>query len=203
MNLLDRPWNLIFIAGLVCYISIRHIYELRSKKTRGEQTNQPNRNELVLIVIMTIGGLIIPTLYLLTNWFSFADYHLPSILPWIGTSLMLLALWLFWRSHSDLGKNWSVTLEIQKDHQLIQYGVYRLVRHPMYAAIWLFSFAQGLLLQNWLSGWSAFAAFALMYFIRIPREEKMMLEYFGQEYLDYMRQTERIFPRLFGNRKEV
>ena len=68
----------------------------------------------------------------------------------------------------------------------------------MYAAIWLFSIAQGLLLQNWLAGWSAFAAFALMYFIRVPIEENMMQEHFGQKYLDYMQITGRIIPRLFG-----
>ena len=124
MNLLDPPWNLVFTAGLICYMSIRHVYESRSKKMRGEQTKQPNTIEIVLLVIVLIGSLIIPILYLLTNWFGFADYHLSSIFPWIGASVMIFALWLFWRSHSDLGKNWSVTLEVQKDHQLVQYGVY-------------------------------------------------------------------------------
>jgi protein-S-isoprenylcysteine O-methyltransferase Ste14 len=41
------------------------------------------------------------------------------------------------------------------------HGVYRLIRHPMYAAIWLLSLAQGLLLHNWLAGWAGIALFAL------------------------------------------
>ena len=89
-----------------------------------------------------------------------------------------------------------MTLELRKEHELIENGVYRSIHHPMYAAIWLFSLAQGLLLQNWLAGWSALAAFALMYFVRAPREEAMLVEHFGQEYLDYMRRTGRLFPRL-------
>ncbi len=109
---------------------------------------------------------------------------------------MAAALWLFWRSHADLGPNWSVTLELRKGHQLVQRGVYRSIRHPMYASIWLFSMGQGLLLDNWLAGWSALASFAPLYFVRTPREEQMMCEFFGQEYRDYMRQTGRLLPRL-------
>ena len=88
-----------------------------------------------------------------------------------------------------------VTLELRKGHQLITHGIYHSIRHPMYASIRLWCLAQGLLLENWLAGWYAFVAFALMYFIRTPREEQMMGESFGQEYRDYMRQTGRLFPR--------
>jgi protein-S-isoprenylcysteine O-methyltransferase Ste14 len=109
---------------------------------------------------------------------------------------MVAALWLFWRSHLDLGQNWSQTLELRKGHELVKHGVYRSIRHPMYASIWLWCLAQGLLLPNWLAGWYAFVAFALMYFVRTPREERMMCESFGQEYRDYMRQTGRVLPRI-------
>ena len=66
----------------------------------------------------------------------------------------------------------------------------------MYAAIWLFSLTQGVLLHNWLAGWSALAAFALMYLARIPREEEMMRSRFREEYEEYARRTGRIFPRI-------
>jgi len=108
---------------------------------------------------------------------------------------MVLALWLFYRSHADLGRNWSVTLEVRKGHELVQQGVYRSIRHPMYASIWIWCFAQGLLLANWLAGWYSLVAFAIMYFVRTPREERMMCDSFGQEYRDYMRKTGRVFPR--------
>jgi protein-S-isoprenylcysteine O-methyltransferase Ste14 len=65
----------------------------------------------------------------------------------------------------------------------------------MYASIWLWCLAQGLMLENWLAGWTCFVAFAAMYFLRTPREERMMREFFGQEYQDYMAQTGRLFPR--------
>ena len=108
--------------------------------------------ERALLVIVFAGCILLPVIYLATDWLAFADYRLPDWIAMAGSATMVAALWLFWRSHSDLGRNWSRSLELRTDHRLIRSGVYRTIRHPMYAAILLFGLAQGLLLQNWLAG---------------------------------------------------
>lgn len=188
-----KLWNLIFLAGLIAYVVIRGIFEQRMKNSETAISHSGGR-ERGLLLIMFVGGLLLPVVYLFSDWLKLADYRLPTFSHWCGAAAMLTALWLFWRSHIDLGKNWSRTLEIRKEHQLVTHGVYSSIRHPMYAAIWLFSLAQGLMLENWLAGWSAFVAFGVMYFVRIPHEERMMREFFGQEYDDYAQRTGRIFP---------
>ena len=188
-----HPWNIVFLVGFIAYVFIRGVFEQRSKGNE-QVLSRSDRRETILIIIMAIGTMLLPVLYLFTPFLGFADYQLPKFVPWIGAALMVIALWLFWRSHADLGSNWSRTLEIQKGHQLITHGVYKSIRHPMYASIWLFSLAQGLMLENWLAGWSAFVAFAILYVVRIPNEERMMREFFGQQYDDYMSQTGRLFP---------
>ena len=190
-----QPWNLVFLVGFIIYLSIRGAFNQRTKGTE-KVLSRADALEKILIAIVIPGALLLPLIYLFTPWLSFADYHLPPFAPWCGTLLMLAALWLFYRSHADLGQNWSVTLQLRKGHQLVTQGVYRSIRHPMYASIWLWSIAQGLLLENWLAGWYPLPAFALMYFVRTPREEQMMCEFFGQQYRDYMYQTGRLFPRL-------
>jgi protein-S-isoprenylcysteine O-methyltransferase Ste14 len=65
----------------------------------------------------------------------------------------------------------------------------------MYAAFILFGFAQALLLPNWIAGASALVAVALLCAVRIPNEEAMMCEFFGQEYRDYMKRTGGVVPR--------
>ena len=190
-----NPWNIVFLVGFIAYVVIRGVFEQRSKGNE-QVLSRSDRRETVLIVIMAIGSMLLPILYLFTPFLSFADYKLPGFLPWIGAPVMVLALWLFWRSHADLGKNWSRTLEIQKGHQLVMHGVYRSIRHPMYTSIALFSLAQGLMLGNWLAGWSALVAFAVLYLVRVPHEERMMRDFFGQEYSDYMQQTGRLLPRI-------
>jgi protein-S-isoprenylcysteine O-methyltransferase Ste14 len=67
----------------------------------------------------------------------------------------------------------------------------------MYASIWLWAASQALLLSNWIAGLAGIAAFAPMYFRRVPREEQMMRGAFGPAYEAYMARTGRILPR-FG-----
>jgi len=189
-----RPWNVVFLASFIAYMGIRAAY---ARRTRGNEraVSRVDRRDRALLLLVLIGSLLLPLVYLFTPLLAFADYRLPAFAPWAGAAVMAAALWLFWRSHADLGRNWSVTLELRKGHELVRHGVYRSIRHPMYASIWLYCLAQGLLLPNWLAGWSAFVTFGLLYFVRTPREERMMCESFGQEYRDYMRQTGRLFPR--------
>jgi protein-S-isoprenylcysteine O-methyltransferase Ste14 len=190
-----HPSEIVFLIGFIAYVTIRGVFARRTK--RNEKTvSRVDWRERALLCVVFAGCMLLPVVYLFTNWLAFADYHLGAFVPWAGAAVMVAALWLFWRSHADLGQNWSVTLELRQSHQLVRHGVYRSIRHPMYAAIFLFGLAQGLLLNNWLAGWSALATFAVMYFVRVPREERMMCECFGDEYRAYARQTGRVFPRL-------
>jgi protein-S-isoprenylcysteine O-methyltransferase Ste14 len=190
-----QPWDIVFLVGFIAYVVIRGAFERRTKGNE-KVVSQMDWRERTVMAIVFLGSLLLPVVYLFTPWLAFADYQLPAFVPWCGMVVMVAALWLFWRSHADLGQNWSVTLALRKGHQLVNNGVYRQIRHPMYAAIWLFGLAQGLLLQNWLACWSALVTFAPMYFVRVPREEQMMCKYFEQEYRDYMSQTGRLFPRI-------
>ena len=168
MNILQPP-NAVFFIGLVVYFWIRHCFINRTK-TEKRAVRRVDAIEKILLGIMFLAVLLLPVVYLFTPLLSFADYHLPWFIRWSGAAVMVASLWLFWRSHVDLGQNWSVSLEIRENHELVSNGVYRLVRHPMYASIWLWGIAQGMLLENWLAGWAILPAFAAMYFIRTPRK---------------------------------
>ena len=113
--------------------------------------------------------------------FSFADYPLHPANFIIGTVGLVVGLWLFYQSHADLGRNWSVTLEIRDKHQLVTNGIYSLVRHPMYLALLVYSAGQMLVLPNWIVGPAYGVAMALVFALRLRPEEQMMLEEFGDE----------------------
>jgi protein-S-isoprenylcysteine O-methyltransferase Ste14 len=181
--------KVVFIAALIAQIIIRYPYINKAK------SNQTDRQEQLLLLLLTIGGLVLPVIYIFTNWLAFADYNAPLWVIIMGIVVMVIGLWLFWRAHSDLGSNWSSTLEIHEDHTLITQGIYRRIRHPMYSASWLMMTAQALLLSNWLAGLGGLVAFACMYFLRVQKEEAMMLEQFGEQYQQYMTQTGRVIPK--------
>lgn len=193
MNILQAP-NALFFLGLVVQFGIRHHF-IQQTKLEKKSFQQVDGIEKALLAAVLSTALLLPPIYCFTPILSFADYDPGSAIRWAGAVIMIVSLWLFLRSHIDLGKNWSVSLELRQGHQLVSNGVYRWVRHPMYASLWLWGLAQGMMLGNWLAGWSMLPAFAAMYWIRMPREEQMMCEEFGEDYREYARRTGRLFPR--------
>jgi protein-S-isoprenylcysteine O-methyltransferase Ste14 len=103
-------------------------------------------------------------------------------------------LWLFYRSHADLGTNWSITLQVRENHRLVVEGVYRRIRHPMYTALFLYSVGQVFVLPNWVAGPSYLVTFGILFALRVRAEEKLMLEEFGADYAAYMARTKRLMP---------
>jgi protein-S-isoprenylcysteine O-methyltransferase Ste14 len=156
------------------------------------------------MAISFLGLGLIPLVFVITNlarthwkFLAFAEYPFQPALVWAGTAVFAFSLWLFRRTHKDLGRNWSVSLDIRETHKLITRGVYAKVRHPMYSAFWLWAIAQALLLPNWIAGFSGIVGFGTLFFGRVFEEERMMEKAFGAEYRDYMRRTWRILPGVF------
>ena len=189
----------LYFLALLAQVIIRIPHERRRRRTR-MAVEQVGALERALVSVLFVGIVFVPAIYASTSWLDRADYCLPPeaqrSLGGVGASLMTLSIWLFWRSHADLGRNWSPSLELREGHELVTEGVYRHVRHPMYASEWLWSIAQALLLQNWAAGWAGLVVFTPLYGLRVPREERMMLDGFGEEYRGYMNRTGRVVPRL-------
>jgi len=183
-------------VGFIISAAIRAPFETKSKKVTAVKY-QRDGLEVFLLAMMTVGLIVVPLVYAFTDVFSFADHPLPAAAYWIGVVFLLAYLWLFYRSHADLGTNWSVTLEIKDKHALITHGVYSRIRHPMYTSIYFYAIAQLLLLPNWVAGSASLVAFTLLYVCRIGREERMMAETFGDTYTEYSRKTKRLIPYLF------
>ena len=185
----------IYFVALVIETAIRApLNKMRRQEKMSERrfTDQ----EKTLLSLLLIGGLVAPIIYVTTDWLDFADYTLPTWAGWLGVLLIAGAVFVFWRSHADLGPNWSPTLEIREKHELISRGIYGVLRHPMYASQWLVAIAQPLLLHNWIAGFLNLLAFIPFYFLRVKAEEQMMLDSFGTQYQEYMNRTGGVLPRM-------
>lgn len=198
---MKRAFGMVYFLGMLAEVVIRVPHEQRRRQTR-MKLERVDWSERPLLVLMFVGMFFIPLVYTFTSRLDGADYRLPrearESAGGVGTIILAMAVWLFWRSHADLGRNWSPSLELREGHELVTEGVYRSVRHPMYASMWLWGVAQALLLQNWIAGWASLVMFMPLYLLRVPREERMMLDEFGEEYRAYMDGTGRVIPRLGG-----
>jgi protein-S-isoprenylcysteine O-methyltransferase Ste14 len=139
-------------------------------------------------------GFFVPLIWLASPVLSFAEYPL-TLGPFItGVMCFVVGLWLFYRSHADLGTNWSITLEVREQHRLITQGVYYRIRHPMYSALVLYSLGHALVIPNWVAGPANLVAFAILFTLRVHAEEQMMSDTFGDEYATYAARTKRLIP---------
>ena len=191
----DKVFKIVFVICFIAASVIRAPYVKRSRRSAVANDHTP-RMEWLLLTLAFVGMQAIPFIYLLTGWLDFADYHLPFWIGSCGSVIFVFAVWLLWRSHVDLGSNFSPKLQIRQEHSLITGGVYRRIRHPMYTAHLLWAFAQLLLFHNWIAGPVFLLTIAPLFVFRIPNEEHVMLELFGDEYKEYMDRTGRLFPRL-------
>ncbi len=186
----------IWCLGVAGWFVIRYPHEGRARRTPKLPRSDRGR-ELALMTISATGLGVIPAVYVFISAPAFADYAFRAWQGWLGAAVFAAALWLFHRTHKDLGRNWSVTLEVRERHTLVTSGVYRRVRHPMYSAFWLWALAQALLLPNWVAGPSGLVGFGTLFFLRVGREEALMMETFGDEYRRYMTRTARILPGVY------
>ncbi|WP_436643011.1 protein-S-isoprenylcysteine O-methyltransferase [Microbaculum sp. FT89] len=188
--------EIIWVVGAVGWYVIRYPHERRSRRTAVSR-NSADRIELLLMTISATGLGVLPFVYVLFGFGGFADYGFSPAQGWIGAALFAGSLYLFYRTHRDLGRNWSVTLKMREAHRLITQGVYAYVRHPMYTAFFLWALAQAFLLPNWIAGLSGLVGFGTLYLFRIKREEAMMLETFGDDYRRYSERTKRLVPWIY------
>jgi protein-S-isoprenylcysteine O-methyltransferase Ste14 len=189
-----NPWyaRAAVIAATIVMIAIRAPHGQRSRSVPVKRSAK-GALETALLTLAWL-GFFLPLVWLVSPLLDFADYPLLPVPYVAGVGTLGVSLYLFHRSHADLGTNWSITLEVREGHRLVTKGVYRLVRHPMYLALFLYSLGQALVLPNWVAGPSYLVAFGLLFALRVGPEEHLMREEFGAEYDAYAARTKRLVP---------
>ncbi|HVN93130.1 MAG TPA: isoprenylcysteine carboxylmethyltransferase family protein [Terracidiphilus sp.] len=131
-------------------------------------------------------------------------------LPWLYVHLWPVGLWPFWigaavnvtglvfavwaREH--LGRNWSRSVTIKQDHELITTGPYSTLRHPIYTGI-LTGFVGSAIAITQVRGVVALVLMFISFWLKLRMEEKWMRQQFGETYIDYTLHTAALVPFLF------
>jgi protein-S-isoprenylcysteine O-methyltransferase Ste14 len=186
--------KLAVIVALLGYCVIRGPHGHRSR-TVCVSDDRKSVLEIVLLGGAFLGTTIMPIIWAVTGFPVMADFPLHPVPYAFGILAMVAGFWLFHRSHADLGTNWSITLQTRESHRLVTEGIYRRIRHPMYASMFLLSIAHMLFVPNWVVAPAYLVSFWVLYVFRVPYEERMMLDHFGAEYEAYMLRSGRLFPK--------
>ncbi len=122
---------------------------------------------------------------------------LKIILMVSGALLVITGCAVNVRGRLDLGRNWGNQIKIYGDHTFVTGGMYRLVRHPLYASlVWMFLGAS-LIYQNWLALAAALFIFIPFMRYRARQEEELLAREFAA-YADYRKKVGMFFPKLWN-----
>ncbi|MBN1149564.1 MAG: isoprenylcysteine carboxylmethyltransferase family protein [Anaerolineales bacterium] len=197
-EILFRSLFLIFFFGVMgvrLYFGRR---ALRGKESSWRPSDDAIQREGLGILALRLGlffallGLV--GIYIWNpGWIRLLALPLPDWLRWSAVALaagsLLLLIWV----HHTLGRHWSTNLQLRQAHRLIDQGPYSRIRHPMYTA--LAGIFIGLSLISALWPTLLLTVLTLIFFVeRLPKEEQMLLEEFGDEYRAYMQRSGRFLP---------
>ncbi len=115
----------------------------------------------------------------------------------IGLILIVIGLIIRITSINTLKKQFTYTVKKIENHELIETGLYRNIRHPGYLGQLIILLGISTCLSNWLSIILMMGSVLIGYTYRMKVEEKFMIEQMGQKYLDYKKRTKRLIPRIY------
>jgi protein-S-isoprenylcysteine O-methyltransferase Ste14 len=192
-----NPWyaKALVLLGALVMVAIRAPHGQRSRSVAVSRSRR-GKLEGALLALAWV-AFFVPLVWIASPLLAFADYPLRPPVFVLGALLLAFGLYLFYRSHADLGTNWSITLEIRERHTLVTDGIYRTIRHPMYLSLLVYGLGQALAVPNWVAGPSYLFAMSVLFALRVGAEERMMREEFGARYDVYAARTKRLVPRVW------
>jgi protein-S-isoprenylcysteine O-methyltransferase Ste14 len=163
------------------------ISELRARR---DVVQGQIRESLTLRLFVAVGSLMLLGSIGEHFWFRLP---LSPVLFACGWLVAFASFWLRRRAIRELGKMWSLHVEIRSQHQLVVSGPYRYVRHPAYTSMILELVALGLLLQSRYTSVLVGLLFIPTLVARIKIEEAALAAQLSG-YADYQRSTPALLP---------
>lgn len=189
-----------FILAILIIAFVAHRgYYTNKNRNAGSQTLKMREDGLLskLAALLSVAGFVATLAYIVNpSWVAWAAIPLPLWLQWAGVGLAVAGFMLLQWAQNTLGKNWSDAPRMMEGQALVTTGPYQYMRHPIYSAFLLILGSTLLISANWLIGLLWTGMTILEVGSRINFEEALMLDYFGDQYQQYMTRTGRLWPRL-------
>ena len=154
-----------------------------------------NRDRFSLQVVM-IGNMLAGIIGISLAYSTLGSMH-SMLLQALGLVVMGIGIGVRSMAIAQLGRFHSPNVAIREDHQLMQNGLYRYVRHPSYLGALIAFLGFSLALGNWLSLVVIMVITPCIYLYRIHEEEAVLADAFGETYRAYRRQTSRLIPGVY------
>jgi protein-S-isoprenylcysteine O-methyltransferase Ste14 len=183
----------VVIIAIECYYIISEI-RLTARTTRGMDNTLDKGTRRFVWRLSAIGYNLawLPVIFDFGRLVSLGGW-----LTWVGVAIMISGILFRQYAIFTLGKFFTTTIQIKKDHELIQTGPYRYIRHPSYLGLLIMALGLGIAMSNWISLILCVVLPAIALIRRIQFEEKELEQHFGRKYQDYIKNTRRVIPFIY------
>jgi protein-S-isoprenylcysteine O-methyltransferase Ste14 len=198
------------ITFFVVFFSFAYVMTAYTKKAKARKEDTAARMKMhhehevpLLLRLRQIFG--IPFYLGVLAWTFAPKFMAWSAIPfpiwvrWAGLALGLASIFINGWSHktlsAKLGEDFDPALRLLKVPALVKDGPYAKMRHPIYFAFLLMQISVLLLTSNWFIGFCGLAIIVSVIAIRVPEEESLLIEQFGDEYRNYIRNTGSLLPK--------
>ena len=180
----------------VIWIAFLIYWRIKAVDTKTTQRLEPAASGILRLLAILIAVVLLSTTRIPVRWLYIQLWPAGFWPFWLGAAVtvagLLFAIWA--RVH--LGRNWSSSVTIKEDHELIISGPYAMVRHPIYTGI-LTGFLGTVIALSQVRGLIAFILIFLVLWLKLRREEQWMRSQFGETYTTYAQKTASLVPYLF------
>ena len=128
-----------------------------------------------------------------TSWLREKFIEHTNLAGIIGLVLCIAGAVVACWSRYLIGRNWSLSIQKKDEHQLIQNGIYKIIRHPIYTGLLLLFIGNGIIVGDYRAIIAVIIVFTSFWF-KLKKEEKLLIETFGNKYLSYMMNTKALIP---------
>src|SRR5947207_11784490 len=181
------------LLGLVYFISELLLTVTRRSRSRtGTKQDRSTLRVVWLVIIVSVAAGI----YVARHLPAAALPHARSFAV-VGVVLFVVGLLLRWWAIVTLGRFFTVDVTIEKDHELVERGPFRMVRHPSYTGLLLAFAGLALSLVNCACLLVMLLPIGAAFIHRMNVEENALSGALGPLYTDYMRRTKRLIPFIY------
>lgn len=166
-----------------------------TRRSRSKTGTKQDRSTLGMIWLV-IAVSVIAGVFIAHNFRAAALPH-AHIFASAGVMLFVMGLILRWWAIITLGRFFTVDVTIEKDHELVERGPFRIVRHPSYTGVLLAFAGFALSLCNWAALLVILVPIGAAFIRRMNAEEGALSHALGPNYADYMKRTKRLVPFVY------
>ena len=188
-----RPMSL--PGGLGSIYLVSEILLTVTRRSRSKTGTKQNRSTLGIIWLV-IAVSIMAGVFVAQN-FKAAALPYGRIFASAGLVLFVAGLILRWWAIITLGRFFTVDVTVERDHELVERGPFRIVRHPSYAGVLLAFVGLGLSLRNWAALLVILLPIGAAFIHRINVEEDALSRALGPRYANYIKRRKRLVPFLY------